>query len=91
MQQARIALFGFCVLAGNTCQLSARADDQSLEEIVVTGSRIARPTFDAASPIVMVPAAAFERTASGTAETTLNRYPQFVPGYTGTSNNGRGA
>ena len=35
----------------------------------------------------MVPAAAFERTASGTAETTLNRYPQFVPGYTSTSNN----
>ena len=26
-------------------------------------------------------------TASGTAETTLNRYPQFVPSYTGTSNN----
>ena len=63
-----------------------RADDQSLEEIVVTGTRIARPNFDAASPIVAVPAAAFKRTASGTAETTLNRYPQFVPGYTGTSN-----
>ena len=67
-----------------------RADDQSLEEIVVTGTRIARPNFEAASPIVAVPAAAFERTASGTAETTLNRYPQFVPSYTGTSNNSGG-
>jgi iron complex outermembrane recepter protein len=83
----RIALCGFWLLAGIAWQLSARADDQSLEEIVVTGTRIARPNFDAASPIVAVPAAAFERTASGTAETTLNRYPQFVPGYTGTSNN----
>ena len=87
MQQARIALFGFCVLAGNTYEVSARADDQWLEEIVVTGTRIARPNFEAASPIVEVPAASFERTASGTVETTLNRYPQFVPSYTGTSNN----
>jgi iron complex outermembrane recepter protein len=87
VQPARIALFGFCVLAGNTYQLSARADDQSLEEVVVTGTRIARPSFDAASPIVAVPAAVFQRTSSGTAETTLNRYPQFMPDYTGTSNN----
>ena len=78
---------GFWLLAGTAYQLSARADDQSLEEIVVTGTRIARPNFDAASPIVAVPAAAFQRTSSGTAETTLNRYPQFVPSYTGTSNN----
>jgi len=53
----------------------------------VTGTRIARPNFEAASPIVAVPAAVFERTASATAETALNRFPQFVPGYTGTSNN----
>ena len=88
----RIALCGFWLtLAGITCQYSARADDgQSLEEIVVTGTRIARPGFDAASPIVAVLAAVFERTASGTAETTLNRYPQFVPGHTGTSNNSGG-
>ena len=52
----------------------------------MTGTRIARSSFDAASPIVLVPAAAFERTSSGTVETTLNRYPQFVPSYTGTSN-----
>jgi outer membrane receptor protein involved in Fe transport len=90
VQSARIALSGFWTLAGIACQLSARADDQALEEIVVTGTRIARPNFDAASPIVMVPAAAFERTASGTAETTLNRYPQFVPSHTSTSNNSGG-
>ena len=53
----------------------------------MTGTRISRPNFDAASPIIAVPAAAFERTSSGTAETTLNQYPQFQPAYTGTSNN----
>ncbi len=88
MRRVRIALFGFgLALAGVTWQFAARADDRSLEEVVVTGTRIARPNFDAASPIVAVPAAAFERTSSGAAETTLNRYPQFVPSYTGTSNN----
>ena len=55
MRPARIALCGFWLLAGIACQLSARADDQSLEEIVVTGTRIARPNFEAASPIVAVP------------------------------------
>jgi hypothetical protein len=30
----------------------------------VTGTRIARPNFDTASPIVVLPAAAFERTGS---------------------------
>ncbi len=87
MQSARIALSGFLFLGGIACQLSARADDPILEEIVVTGTRIARPDFDAASPIVAVPAAAFERTASGTAETTLNLISAVRAGYTGTSNN----
>ena len=32
-----------------------------------------------------VPAAAFQRTASSTVETTLNQMPQFVPGATSTS------
>ena len=89
MQQVRIALSGFCLLFGITCQLRASADEQLqlLEEVVVTGTRITRPNLESASPIVAVQAAEFQQTSSGTAETTLNRYPQFVPGYTGTSNN----
>ena len=83
MGPVRIALCGFWLFAGTAWQLSARADDQALEEIVVTGTRIARPDFESPSPIVTVPAAAFQRTASGTAETTLNQMPQFVPGCNG--------
>jgi len=69
--------------------MRAGADEQPqpLEEVVVTGTRITRPNLDSASPIVAVQAAEFARTSSGSAETTMNQYPQFVPGYTGTSNN----
>ena len=85
MGPSRIALCGFWLFAGTAWQFSARADDQALEEIVVTGTRISRPDFESPSPIVTVPAAAFQRTASSTVETTLNQMPQFVPGATGTS------
>jgi len=58
-----------------------------LERVSVTGSRIARPDFESASPIVTVPAEAFEQTGALTVEGTLNKFPQFVPGFDGTSNN----
>ncbi len=66
---------------------SALGQDTELEQVIVTGSRIARPDFDSASPIVSVRQELFERTGSSTVETTLNTLPQFVPGFTSTSNN----
>jgi iron complex outermembrane receptor protein len=63
------------------------AQDADLEEIVVTGSRIARPDFDSASPIVSVTEELFERSGSTTVETALNALPQFVPSYTSTTSN----
>ncbi len=78
------------VLAGTLLMLftigSAWAQEE-LEQIVVTGSRIARPDFDSASPIVSVTEELFERTASSTVESSLNTLPQFVPAYTASSNN----
>jgi outer membrane receptor protein involved in Fe transport len=65
---------------------AATAQDDRLEEVLVTGSRIARPDFVSASPIVTVPAETFAQTGSSTVETTLNEMPQFVPGRTSTSN-----
>ncbi len=61
------------------------AQDDALEDVVVTGSRIARPDFESASPIVTVPGAAFEQTAAITVERTLNMLPQFVASATGTT------
>jgi outer membrane receptor protein involved in Fe transport len=65
------------------------AQDQSpeLEQIIVTGSRIARPDFTSASPIVTVDAEAFVRTNATSVESVVSRLPQFVPSYTNTSNN----
>jgi outer membrane receptor protein involved in Fe transport len=65
----------------------AGAQEQDVEQVVVTGSRISRPDFESASPIVSVDQDAFERAASSTVDTALNRMPQFVPQYTNTSNN----
>ncbi len=71
-----------CIACGVTS-----AQDHDLEQVIVTGSRIARPDFDSASPIVSVTRELFERTGSSTVETALNTLPQFVPAYTSTSNN----
>src|SRR5690606_41292149 len=50
----------------------------SLEEVVVTGSRIARRDYEAQTPIVTLDAEAFtERTNIGL-EATLNQLPQFT-------------
>ena len=62
----------------------AFAQDE-LEEVLVTGTRIARRDFESASPIVSVTQEFFERTGSSTVETALNTLPQFVPAYTSTS------
>ena len=78
-----IALATALCLTGGTIS----AQDEDLEQVVVTGSRIARPDFDSASPIVSVTEDLFQRTGSRTVESTLNTLPQFAPAYTSTSNN----
>ncbi|MEJ0038210.1 MAG: TonB-dependent receptor [Gammaproteobacteria bacterium] len=60
----------------------ARAGDEPLEEVTVTGSRIVRRDLDAASPIFTVEAAAFEQTSTLGVEAVLNQLPQFVPAST---------
>ena len=65
---------------------AAPAQDSELEQVFVTGSRIARPDFDSASPIVSVTQELFERVGSGTVETAINTLPQFVPADSGTLN-----
>lgn len=55
-------------------------------EIVVTGSRIARRDFEAASPIVTLGADAVAATGQATLEGALNQLPQFSAGSTAFSN-----
>ncbi|ARS27574.1 TonB-dependent receptor domain-containing protein [Sphingomonas sp. KC8] len=61
------------------------ADDSSV--IVVTGSRIARPDLDQASPIAVVTSQAFELKGQTNVESVLNDMPQVMASTTGTSNN----
>ena len=64
----------------------AAADEPALENVVVTGTRIARSDFESPSPLVTVPAETFGQTGSISVERTLESYPQFVAAATATSN-----
>jgi iron complex outermembrane receptor protein len=57
----------------------AFAQDEGLQEVTVTGSRIVRRDLSSPSPIVTVEAEAIETTANIGIEASLNELPQFVP------------
>ncbi|HEY4545677.1 MAG TPA: TonB-dependent receptor [Pedomonas sp.] len=67
----------------------AFAQDQgaSMDTIVVTGSRIARPELKASSPVAVVGAEEFKFSGATHVEEVLNELPQVVPSLTGASNN----
>jgi outer membrane receptor protein involved in Fe transport len=73
-------------VAAALCPLQLRAEDGPLEEIEVTGSRIARRDFTSASPVVSVPGSLFTETGAVSVERVLAQLPQFVPTVTATSN-----
>ena len=62
-------------------------DDDQVDDIVVTGSRIARQDYVSTSPIVTVGQEDFQATGSVTIDTLINDLPQFVPSINSTSNN----
>jgi outer membrane receptor protein involved in Fe transport len=49
------------------------------DEVIVTGSRIARKDFNSNSPIVTVGQDLFQNSGTSAVETNLNKLPQFVP------------
>ena len=61
--------------------------DEGEATIVVTGSRIARPNLDSASPVAVVSGDATVENADVTLDTFLNTLPQVNPAGTTTSNN----
>ncbi len=58
----------------------ARAREEGLSEVVVTGSRIVRRDYNSDSPIVTVSSDALTNTSEIGVEQSLNKMPQFVPG-----------
>jgi iron complex outermembrane recepter protein len=66
-------------------QRAAGAEDQEeteLEEVQVTGSRIARRDYEANSPILTISTDLLDQASSGSLEVNLNRMPQFNPAET---------
>lgn len=63
---------------------------EEVEELVVTGSRIARPDLTSVSPLATVGAAELAAKGVVNTENLLNTLPQTAPGVTGTVNNGNG-
>jgi iron complex outermembrane receptor protein len=60
----------------------APAQQEGVEEVVITGSRIVRRDLNAPSPILTVDTEAFEQNSAIGIEAVLNQYPQFSPGAT---------
>lgn len=79
-------------LALATASAAQEAPEGVVEEVIVTGSRIARRDYDANSPIVTVGEETLQKTGSVTVDTALTQMPQFVAatGSTTNSNNNGG-
>jgi outer membrane receptor protein involved in Fe transport len=60
----------------------AVAQEDAMEEVIITGSRIVRRDLQAASPIVTVGSQSFEESSTLAVESVLNQLPQFVPSNT---------
>jgi len=79
------------VLGSNLLIGPAAAQDQGLEEITVTGSRIVRRDLDAPSPIMTVDTTRLEQSSTMSIESVLNQMPQFVPTGTQFVSGGQGS
>lgn len=74
--------------AGSATTTPAAAGSDTGEIITVIGSRISRSDLQAASPVKVVDAETLKVTNTATTESYLTQLPQFVPGITGSTNNG---
>ncbi len=75
----RLATLASAVAVALGTPASTYAQESQFEEVVVTGSRIARRDFEASSPIMTVDAARFEESSTIAIESVVNQLPQFVP------------
>ncbi len=81
------AVLGALTAMSSVSAQQLNEEPESLEELVVTGSRIPRPDLVANSPVAVVDAAEFELAATVETESLLNTLPQVVPSFGATTNN----
>jgi outer membrane receptor protein involved in Fe transport len=63
------------------------ATDETIEEIVVIGSRLRRRDYSSPSPIATIDRETLYATGQGTLETAISQMPQFTPDLDRTANN----
>ncbi len=80
-------LLCLAIPAGSLAQQDAPADEDQVEEIVVTGSRIKRRDFTSPSPISTIGKQVLAYSGQATIEEALNQMPQMQPDFGRTSNN----
>jgi iron complex outermembrane recepter protein len=67
-------------ISGGAFAPAFAAEEDALDEVTVTGSRIQRRDLTAASPIVTVGTQTLENSSTTAVESVLQQLPQFVPG-----------
>ncbi len=80
-------LLCLAIPAESLAQQDAPADEDQVEEIVVTGSRIKRRDFTSPSPISSIDKQVLAYSGQATLEEALNQMPQMQPDFGRTSNN----
>ena len=89
---AIIMIAGVCVTllsvtaAAQSDNAEPAEEQQAIEEIIVTGSRIKRRDFSSPSPLTTVSQEDFEFSGQPTLEEHLNQMPQIRPDYGRTAN-----
>ncbi len=83
------ALMLSAVAASTSLPVNAQDQDQPAEvqTVTVTGTRIVRKDYEAASPVVSIGVENIRSTGTVTVEQLLNTLPQIVPDISSTSNN----
>jgi iron complex outermembrane recepter protein len=88
---AALAAFGVMTPAMAQTAAAGQGDEETLEDIVVTGSRIARPNLESAAPVTVVGAEAIKEAGVNKIEDLFNQLPQvFTAQSSGVSNGANG-
>ncbi|MGD8327230.1 MAG: TonB-dependent receptor [Sphingomonadales bacterium] len=81
-------LMGAAALSATSANAQDLQDQEAAaEEIIVTGSRIARPDLSANSPVNVIEAEVFQQQGTVNIENVVNQLPAVTPGFNASSNN----
>ena len=86
LQTTSISVLTLLCGMGQAVAQTAPTGGDTIDEVIVTGSRIARKDYTSSSPIATVSASAVQAAGAVTVERVITDMPQFRPGTTALSN-----